>query len=203
MIGTLLHRVLNVCILGLALGGCAERNLVDLEEYAAEVRRRPGGVIDPMPEFRPVYNYLYESGDEKDGRPPLRDPFVSILKEEATETVVQTECTCPAPEGAEAKCVSKCLYEAEVTQRPKEELEAFELDSLRMMGIMQDAETLWAIVVDPAGTVHRVEVGNYLGRNTGKVTAIEESVIRIREIVADAEGVLDERAAQLALPEEP
>ena len=66
---------------------------------------------------------------------------------------------------------------------------------------MNDA-TLWGIVLDTGGVVHRVTVGNYLGRNNGKIIAIEENEIALREIINDSNGDLVERAANLALAED-
>jgi type IV pilus assembly protein PilP len=49
--------------------------------------------------------------------------------------------------------------------------------------------------------VHRVIVGNYLGTNDGKITAISTSKIDVREIVPDGLGGYIERPAALALNE--
>ena len=84
----------------------------------------------------------------------------------------------------------------------REELETYELDAMRMVGVLERAEDLWAIVQDQSGTVHRVQVGNYLGRNFGKVTNIQEDRIDVREIIKDSQGRWQERAASLALSEE-
>ena len=51
-------------------------------------------------------------------------------------------------------------------------------------------------------TVHRVQVGNYLGRNFGKILDIQEDRIDLREIVKDADGRWEERQASLALLED-
>jgi type IV pilus assembly protein PilP len=45
-------------------------------------------------------------------------------------------------------------------------------------------------------------VGNYLGRNYGKVLDIKEDRLELREIVKDSEGRWEERNASLALAEE-
>jgi type IV pilus assembly protein PilP len=47
-----------------------------------------------------------------------------------------------------------------------------------------------------------VQIGNYLGRNFGKILNIQEDKIELREIVKDADGRWEERQASLALLEE-
>ncbi|MDU2871619.1 MAG: type 4a pilus biogenesis lipoprotein PilP, partial [Pseudomonas aeruginosa] len=49
--------------------------------------------------------------------------------------------------------------------------------------------------------VHRVRVGDYLGRNDGKVVGISEGKIDVIEIVPDGEGNWLERPRSLTLKE--
>jgi type IV pilus assembly protein PilP len=56
-----------------------------------------------------------------------------------------------------------------------------------------------ALVVDPENVVHRIVVGNFLGQNEGRVTAISETQIDLTELVADGAGGWLERQATLAL----
>ena len=72
-----------------------------------------------------------------------------------------------------------------------------------MVGTLQNTNELWGIIKDSAGTVHRVQVGNYIGRNFGKVLDIKEDRLDLREITKDSEGRWEERNASLALAEEP
>ncbi|MFB3084100.1 MAG: pilus assembly protein PilP, partial [Gammaproteobacteria bacterium] len=74
-------------------------------------------------------------------------------------------------------------------------------DSLRMVGLLEDTDDQWGIIVDPDGTIHRVKVGNYMGRNIGKITNIYEDRIELREVVQDSQGRWTERTAALALVE--
>jgi type IV pilus assembly protein PilP len=171
----------------LLFAGCAERTLDDLDAYSQQVMARKGGVIDPPPEFRIVDTYLYQSA----GNPNAPDPFKSILEPKKAE---------------EAAVESTAISDAqryELFERPKEELESFDLDSLRMVGTLQNEGMRWGIIVDPSGTVHRVQVGNYLGKNVGKVIAIDEAKLDLRELIGDQENGYEDRTASLALPEEP
>lgn len=49
--------------------------------------------------------------------------------------------------------------------------------------------------------MHRIRVGDFLGRNDGKVIAINESKIDVVEIVPDGEGGWLERPRSLTLKE--
>ena len=89
----------------------------------------------------------------------------------------------------------------EIQNRNREELEKFELDSLKMVGTLQNNDNHWGIVIDPGGIVHRVKTGNYVGLNIGKITSIEEEKIEVREIVKNNNGRYEERNAQLPLVE--
>ena len=85
--------------------------------------------------------------------------------------------------------------------RPQEELEAFPLDSLRMMGMVKQGEILTGLVRNGEGVIFPVKVGNYIGQNHGQITRILEDRIELTEIVPDTRGGYRERQASLALVE--
>ena len=168
----------------LTMGGCVSRDTSDLEQWMKEVLARPGGRIDPLPEIKPYEAYTYKSADAG-----ARDPFQPfyVQREEDVADVRDTGLT-------------KEL-EQEIKNRNREELEQFELDSLRMVGTIQDPDENWGIIRDPDGVVHRVKVGNYIGRNIGKIVNIFEDKIELREIVQNSQGRWEERPAAIALIE--
>lgn len=174
-----------LCLLGPALSGCAPGDMNDLESYSREVLARPGGRVEPLPEFEPYQRYLYESAETG-----ARDPFQSFFQR--------------APEAISTPAVDprQQAFLQEMRSRNREELENYELDSLRMVGTLTDQEELWAIVADRSGTIHRVRKGNYMGRNYGKILAITEDSIELREIIEDGLGGFEERDASIALTEQ-
>jgi type IV pilus assembly protein PilP len=176
----------TVPALAILTGGCVSRDISDLEHYAEEVLSRPGGTIEPLPPIRPYERYLYEA--EKLGS---RDPFRSFF-----EIAPEKEKLAKAVDPNQQKLID------EVVLHQSEELENFELDALRMVGVLENPEALWGIVRDQEGIVHRVQVGNYLGRNFGKIINIQEERIDVREIIKDSTGRYEEREASLALSEE-
>jgi type IV pilus assembly protein PilP len=174
---------MGACVL---LTACVSNDLGDLEAYSQEILARKGGTIEPLPEVKPYERYLYKSAEAG-----ARDPFEPFYQERLTvETTGEVKKDNP--------------WQDECQVRNPEELERYELDSLRMVGTMESLinEQLWGIVREQSGTVHRVQIGNYMGRNCGKIMQIAEDKIVLREIVKNPNDEWEERPAELALAEE-
>lgn len=91
------------------------------------------------------------------------------------------------------------LYAGEVNRR-KEPLEAYPLDSMAMVGSVARGGRPFALLkVD--NLLYQVKVGDYLGQNFGKVMAITETEVTVREVVQDSAGEWIERPAALQLQE--
>jgi type IV pilus assembly protein PilP len=168
------------------LSACVSKDISNLENEVSEIMARPGGRIEPLPEIKPYEAYAYQAGIA-DSRNPFK-LFYVIAKPEIEEGSVDDGLTEE--------------MEREIRNRNREELEKFELDSLRMVGTLENENNNWGIVLDPDGVVHRVSVGNYLGVNIGKIINVYEDRIELREIVQDSGGRWEEREAALALIEE-
>jgi type IV pilus assembly protein PilP len=160
-------------LLGAVLvGGCDTSGTQALRSYMDEVKARPPGPIEPLPEIQPVDSFVFEPA----GR---RDPFV--MDTQSSTAAKSDNSLAPDP------------------LRPKEELESYPLDSLRMVGTVFQQETRWALVRTREGLIHRVRVGNYLGMNNGQIVDVSDEAIRLTEVVSDAPGEWRERPATLAL----
>ncbi len=160
--------------LTLTVAGCGGGDMSDLETYVEQVKLRDPGPIEQLPEIKQINTFVYDAA----GR---RDPFVEDTRPEELAAVVQTNQLAPDP------------------LRRKEELEGYALDSLRMVGTLEQNQTRWGLVRTQDGTLHRVRVGNYLGMNNGQITQINDEAIHLTEIVSDAPGDWRERPATLAL----
>jgi type IV pilus assembly protein PilP len=91
------------------------------------------------------------------------------------------------------------LLAAEINRR-KEPLEAYPLDSMRMVGSVTRNGRPYALLrVD--NLLYQVKSGDYIGQNYGKITSISETEVGLREIVQDAAGEWIERASALQLQE--
>jgi type IV pilus assembly protein PilP len=153
----------------LALSGCADGN-DDLRVRVEEIKSRPGGRIEPLPEVKPYETFAYAAADQ-------RSPF---------------EAGAPASAGA----ANGLRPDA---NRPREFLEQFSLDTLRMVGTLDLGGRNYGLIQTRDGLVHRVLPGNHLGQNDGRITAVEEAKISLIEIVPDGMGGFIQRPAALAL----
>lgn len=177
-----LHRIpAIVATLGLSvavLTGCGDANTRDLEQYVQQVTSQQPSRIEPLPEFKPYETFLYAAEDE-------RSPFMPMDTARPDAQLAQAGGNGIQPD----------------LQRPREPLEAVPLDSLRMMGTLEQFGESWGLVLMTDGTIHRVQPGNYLGHNHGKITRITENRIELTEIIPDGLGGWQERQASLALSE--
>jgi type IV pilus assembly protein PilP len=85
--------------------------------------------------------------------------------------------------------------------RRKEEMETFALETMKMVGTVNMKSTLWGLGKTDDCTIHRVKVGNYMGRNYGKIIRISVDKIDLMEIVPDKPGRWREQKTTLALTE--
>jgi type IV pilus assembly protein PilP len=169
------------CIVALALlVGCSENDFSDLTQYIAAVKLRPKGTIKGLPEPKVVEPFIFRPED-------LRDPFKPIKPTEVEEPSQAKEGSGIKPD----------------TSRRKEELEAFPIETLKMIGTVNAKSNLWALVKSADKTVYRVRVGNYMGQNYGKIIRISPDRIELMEIVPDNQpGVWHEQQMSIPLIEE-
>ena len=66
--------------------------------------------------------------------------------------------------------------------RRSEPLEAFPLDQLEWVGLVETERGLWVLIRDPDGGLHRVTLGNYIGQDFGKIEGISQIKIDIAEL---------------------
>jgi len=76
------------------------------------------------------------------------------------------------------------------------------IDSLKMVGLLQQKSQTWGLVRDPDGTIHRVQPGNFAGQNHGRIVTVGENRIDIIELVPDGLSGWVNREAVLAMAEE-
>ncbi len=166
------------CFFALGLAGCVNDDVSDLRQYVKTVKAKPKGTIQPLPEIKVVEPFIFNP----DG---LRNPFraVSTMKEETS--VVNTAGSGISPDFS----------------RRKEELEAYSLDTLKMVGTLTLNKKLWGLIKVNDGTIHRVQKGNHLGLNHGEIIRILENKIELMEIVPDIPGAWREQQASIALAE--
>ena len=165
---------IGAALLGLA--GCnSSSDFDDLKQFMAEVRARPVGNIEPMPKFRPYEAFTYAASS-------LRSPFQPAIKVDLVNRQKGSHLIHPD------------------TTRAKQFLEGFNIEGFDMVGTLSNESGTFALLRG-AGGVHRVKVGDYLGRNDGRIVGITDSSVEVIEIVPDGEGAWLERPRSIALKE--
>jgi len=165
-------KLISVAVLAsFSLAACSG-GMDELEAKVAEIKSRPGERIEPIPEIKPDAPFAYSAAS-------VRSPFVPTApsRSDATNAV--------RPD----------------VKRPREFLEQFPIDSMRMVGTLQLQGRNYGLVQGKDGLVHRVLPGNYMGQNDGRIVGISSTRISIVEIVPDGVGGYIERPAALALTE--
>ena len=85
-------------------------------------------------------------------------------------------------------------------QRPREPLESWPLDSLRLVGSLRRERDVVALV-EADKRVYSLRIGGHVGQDFGKVIAIGDKTVDIEELVAEAPGRWMKRRTQLVLQE--
>lgn len=170
-VSTLAIRVAVIAACVVSISGCGPDD--DLRQWVAREKAKKGAPLQPLPVVKTFETFLYEAKDR-------RDPFDLSAEEQE-----QADTQGPRPD----------------QNRPREPLESFPLDGLKMSGTLGLAKSMEGLVRDPDGIVHRVRIGNYLGQNYGRITAISEDKIDLVELVPNGGGGWMERVATIALGE--
>jgi type IV pilus assembly protein PilP len=167
-----LTRSLAVAVAAVGLSACGGAN-DDLHSYIDQIKARPGGRIEPLPQVQPAPTFAYEAGQR-------RSPFVPDAPQRRPRT-------------------GPGAVDGPDPNRPREFLEQFPLDTLRMVGTLSDRRASFGLVQTNDGLVHRVSVGNHMGQNYGRIVKISDSQIQLVEIIPDGLGGFLERPAAIAL----
>lgn len=157
--------------LGMTLGLAACSGQSDLHEWVAQVKARKGAPLPALPVVKTFETFIYQDQDR-------RDPFEPAPPEANPQTAAG-----PHPD----------------QNRPREPLEAFPLDSLKMVGTIGAKGSVEALIKDPQGVIYQVHVGDYMGQNYGHVIQVTSSEVDLVELVPNGSGGWMERDASVAL----
>jgi len=156
------------------LAACSGGEFSDLKEFVDQSGQGLRGHVDPLPQVKAYEPMTYNAFD-------LPDPF--------KPRKIEPEHNAgggPAPD----------------LVRRKEPLEAYPLESLKMVGTLEKARQRWALIKTPDGNLYKVRRDNYMGQNFGKIAMISDSSITLTELVQDTTGSWSERTSNLQLLED-
>jgi type IV pilus assembly protein PilP len=165
-------KILALMLVCTGLTACGA-NMDELDAYINQIKARPGGRIEPLPEITPYEIFTYVADAQG-----VRSPFV--------------------PDTAQAALSGDSGTRPD-RDRSREYLEGFPLDTLAMVGTLNISENEYGLIQTADGLIHRVIPGNYMGQNDGRITEISESQITLVEIISDGIGGYIERDAAVGL----
>ena len=169
-------RVANIIFLAsLLLVGCGGEEFQDLRDFVKNAGADMRGKIEPPPDVKPYEPFTYDNDAN------LPDPF--------------------KPRKADARNGNRTGQNQPNLNRPKEELEDYPLETLKMVGFLSQKGINQAVIRSSEGKVYRVKAGNYIGMNFGQVTSVIETEVKIKEMVQDSNGDWTERESSLLLAE--
>lgn len=168
-------RLIYLVLVSLLLAGCGEDEFQDLRDFVKNAGADMRGKIAPPPEVKPYEPFTYSNEAN------LPDPF--------------------KPRKPELRAGGKAGVNQPDLDRPKEALEEFPLESLRMVGYLYQNKVAYAVIRAPDGKLHRVKVGNYMGLNFGLIQEVTDTEVIIKEMVQDSAGDWSERMSSLQLME--
>jgi type IV pilus assembly protein PilP len=159
----------------LLLSGCGGAEYQDLRDFVKNSGADMRGKIDPPPEVKPYEFFAYNNDTN------LPNPF--------------------KPRKQDLRSGGGAGLNQPDMNRPKEALEEFPLESLKMVGYLYQNKVGWAVIRATDNKLYRVKAGNYIGLNYGLITDVTDSSVIVKESVQDSSGDWSERDSSLQLME--
>ena len=161
----------------LALAGCGDSDVQEVRDWMKQVDSQAVVAVKPISEPKTFVPFAYAAQEEIDPFSPNK-----LLAELAR---------LDRKPGGGLK---------PDTERRKEFLETFPLDTVKMVGTLEKSKVMYALLqVDKS--VYQVRAGQHVGQNYGLITGISEDAVSVKEIVQDATGDWVERMSKLELQE--
>lgn len=142
----------------------------EVKNFIAQVQATTHSSIEPLPEFKVISPFTYAAQN-------LRDPFSMIGDLKQTSSYIGTLPTHGKPQP----------------------LEQFNLGQLSLVGVLQESEKTWALILAPDKRIYHVQVGNYMGKNYGQITKITENAVDINELYPNYDGTWLQKSTTIKL----
>lgn len=154
------------------LAACSGSNQDELQQWMKDNTKDMRGRIPPLPQVKPYAPVAYDAAGIVT---PFSDRKLAVETKQGGGSGIQPDLN-----------------------RPKEPLEAFPLESIKYVGVIEKKKQSFGIVTAD-GALYQVRTGNYMGQNFGVVTRISETEMNLRELVQDPNGDWVERVSSLQL----
>lgn len=165
---------LSLCVI---LSACSQSEHEDVKAWMNDSAKDLKGKVPPLPEIKPFPVVAYDAIN-------LVPPFA------------------PSRIEPDKRATSSGLGPRPDLNRRREPLEAYPLESLKMVGSLLQGKVKQAVIqADKA--FYQVRVGNYMGQNFGVITSVTETEITLKELVEDSNGDWSERTSKMLLQEKP
>ncbi|MBT5229594.1 MAG: pilus assembly protein PilP [Methylococcales bacterium] len=165
-----MKKFISTCLFSMLAVSCASNNTQDLQQFVAHEKAQPAGFIKPLPIQRELTQFEYDGSQ-------LKDPFAIVI---------------------EKPLLADEHYGNSPTRHATQALEQYPLDSLRMVGTLQQDGEVIGLVKSTDGVIHQVKIGHYLGQNYGMITNITPTRIHLNEKV-QSQGYWSDQLAEMAL----
>lgn len=168
-------RIVMLSLSALLVAGCSTVEHEDIKNWMREQAKDMRGKVTPLPQIQPFPAVAYESE-------ALLSPF-------STAKIVNAE---PAADKS-----------APDRDRPRQPLENFALEDLRVTGAIVDAKFPIALIQPPLPNKPKhVTVGEFMGQNFGRITKITKEGITVIETVKDSNGAWTDREVIKSVPKQ-
>ncbi len=168
-------KLIYLALVSLLLAGCGGEEFQDLRDFVKNSGADMRGKIEPPPEVKPYEYFAYNNETN------LPDPF--------------------QPRKQEAQSGGRAGINQPDFDRPKEALEEFPLESLKMVGYLNMNKVGYAVIRATDSKLYRVKAGNHIGTNFGLIEQVSDTEIKVKEMVQDSAGDWTERLSSLQLIE--
>jgi type IV pilus assembly protein PilP len=169
---------LSMLAVAFVVAGCGGDQFSDLKQFVQQSGEGLRGRVEPIPEVKQFEPFAYNAFD-------LADPF-------KPREMALADRGAPGGGGGPQPDLN----------RGKEALESFALETLQMVGTLEQKNVRYALIKTPDNNLYRVRNGNYVGQNFGVITTISESAVTLKEVIQDSSsGSWNERTSTLQLIE--
>lgn len=169
-----LVKVVVILLMFSILAGC-KANQDSLEEFVVQVETRARKEVE---ELGPTSEFIAAQYQQRTHRPPFELPKEAIV---LAQPKVKKDCWQPSRRHRTGK------------------LEQYPLSQLRLKGVMGNGNQVSGLVQTPKGNVVKVQKGQFIGLNNGRITQVTSQYVLINETLPDGLGCWHRRNVRLAL----